>query len=406
METHTLYQLNEYIRRVIALNFDDKIWISAEISQVKFSRGNYYLDLIQKEENSDKIIAQSSAKLWYKNSLFIRTKFKDIFDSILDTGNEIRVKVGVEFSERYGLSLIIHDLDASFTIGKAELLKQEIISKLLQENLLDVNASLPLTPVLQNIAVISSETAAGYKDFMNHLDHNSYGYYFRTQLFHCAVQGTNVEHDVVDALGKIAEEKNKFDVVIIIRGGGSKLDLAGFDNYAIAKSIAQLPVPVLTGIGHEIDNTVADLVSHTSLKTPTAAADFLINHNLSFESRILDLGLKIQMNVKDKLAYQGKYLELYQEKIINIGKEKIRDHEHFLREAQQNIRFQTDQIIKKLDHKFDIYTQKLELLSPENVLKKGYAIIRQNDKIIKEKKAIDKNQAVEIQFTDGTIKIK
>ena len=167
METYSLYQLNEYIKRVIALNFKDSIWINAEISQVNLSRGNYYVDLIQKEEDSELIKAQSSAIIWFRKVAFLEKKFKSLFHSILDTGNEVRVKVKVNFSERYGFSLIIEDMDASYTLGKAEMLKQEILNKLKKEGLLFMNSSLELPLVLQKIAIISSPTAAGYKDFVS-----------------------------------------------------------------------------------------------------------------------------------------------------------------------------------------------------------------------------------------------
>ncbi|MBK8855130.1 MAG: exodeoxyribonuclease VII large subunit [Saprospiraceae bacterium] len=293
MSSYTLFELNEYIKRVIALNFQEPVWIECEISQVKESRGNFYLDFVQKKEDSDEVVAQSSGYLWYKSALFLKKKLGDLFGALLKDGTAVKIKVYIEFHERYGLKLNIEDIDPSFTIGQLEMLRQKIIQRLKEEGKLNSNKLIPIPSVVQKIAVISSETAAGYIDFVQQIQHNIYGYQFTHTLFSAALQGSNTEKEVTAALMNIYERADEFDIIVIIRGGGSKLDLAGFDNYLIAHTISVSPLPVIAGIGHEIDLTVTDIVSYFSAKTPTAVAAWLIDHNAGFESKISDKASQI-----------------------------------------------------------------------------------------------------------------
>jgi exodeoxyribonuclease VII large subunit len=402
LETYSLFQLNEYIKRVIALNFQDAVWINAEISQVKLSRSNYYLDLIEKEENTEVVKAKASAIIWYRKVSFLEKKFKSLFHSILDTGNEIRVKVSINFSERYGFSLVIEDLDASYTLGKAEMLKQEILDRLKKENLIYLNAQLDLPDVLQNIAVISSATAAGYKDFTSHLESNSYGYKFNVKLYSAAMQGQAVENEILAALEQIQHE-GPFDCVAIIRGGGAKLDLSAFDNYNIAKKIATSQLPIITGIGHDIDQSIADLVSHTDLKTPTAVADFIIETNLHFESRLMDIGHQIEMTYREIIQTNTGKLALLNEQLANTFV-RIRDQEgRKLSEIKLSLKHLTSAQLTRQGQLLDSFGKQLTLLSPENALKRGYSILRQGGKVVKSIKDIDLNKKLETQLVDGKL---
>ena len=403
METFSLYKLNEYIRRVIALNFDDTIWINAEISQVKYSRGNYYLDLIEKEEQSDNIKAKASAIIWYKKSIFLKKKFKDLFDSIIDTGNEIRIKIKVDFSERYGFTLLIEDLDVSYTLGKAEMLKQEILNKLNAENLIHLNGQLTLPIALQKIAIISSLTAAGYKDFLAQINTNSYGYHFETQLFESSMQGQLVEKELIAAIDNIEHSSYKFDCIVIIRGGGAKLDLSAFDNYAIAKRIADCQLPVITGIGHEIDNSITDIVSHTDLKTPTAVADFLIEKSLQVESTILDLGLRIQIAFREIMRSNDTQLQLLNDQVLSESQQFIQQKNQGLKEYRLKLEHFTNQTTISNSDLLMSLEKQIALLAPENVLKRGFAIVRQKGKAISSVKDINKGQPLESQFLDGKV---
>jgi exodeoxyribonuclease VII large subunit len=207
---HSLYELNEYIKRVVSLNFNETLWISCEISQANSSRGHYYLELDQKNEDSNEIIAQMSAVIWVKNFLFIKRKLGDVADLILVNGSQVLLKVKLDFNERYGLKLIIEDIDASYTIGQMEIARQKTLERLKKENLIHLNSQNDIPQVIQRIAVISSKTAAGYQDFIQHLTNNSYGYQYKTTLFQTAMQGINTEKELLQSMNQILENKEHF----------------------------------------------------------------------------------------------------------------------------------------------------------------------------------------------------
>ncbi|GLR16362.1 exodeoxyribonuclease 7 large subunit [Portibacter lacus] len=363
------------------------------------------MDLIQKEEHSDTIKAQASAIIWFKKAAFLEKKFKSLFKSILDTGNEVRVKVSISFSERYGFSLLIEDLDASYTLGKAEMVKQEILNKLKAENLLYVNAEIPLPAVLQNIAVISSETAAGYKDFLSHLRTNSYGYHYNITLYQAAMQGQAVENEVIASLDQI-EREGGYDCVVIIRGGGAKLDLSAFDNYNLAKRIAKCSLPVITGIGHDIDQSIADIVSHTDLKTPTAVADFLIETTLHFESRLIDIGQQIQITYKDILQAENNKLVLIYEQLKNSFSFRKQLEQNKLNELDLKLKHGSTLNLKSMKDLLVSFESQIDLLAPDKILQRGFAIVRQNGKVVKDVKKLDSNKEIETEFINGKIKSK
>ena len=224
--SYSLFELNEYIRRVFALNFQDAIWIRCEIAQINASRGHHYLNLIEKSAEGEHIIAQSSAVLWASKYRQLRRQHKKLLSELLQNGVAVLLQVKIDYDERYGLKLLIEDIDPSYTMGQMELKRQQILETLQQENLLGVNSQIPLPTAIQRVAIISSETAAGLQDYLNQIATNSYGYQLSNQLFPAAMQGANVEKEVLRQLKKIAFLKDNYDAVIIIRGGGSKLDLS------------------------------------------------------------------------------------------------------------------------------------------------------------------------------------
>lgn len=402
-QSYSLYELNEYIRRVIALNFTEPIWVNAEISQIKEVRGNVYLDLVYHDAKTNEITAQISAGIWYKSYLFLKNKLGHLLPSLLTVGTHVLVKVQVEFTERYGMKLIIEDLDPSFTIGQMEMNRQKILQKLYDDGLTQINKMKSLPTVIQKIAVLSSENAAGYIDFINHLTHNVYSYQFKIILYPVAMQGQNTEREVCHAFDVISSQDENFDCVLIIRGGGSKLDLAWFDNYNIGSKIAHSQLPVITGIGHDIDSTVADVVSHTSLKTPTAVADFILHHNADFESRIIEAVHWItqmttrsvrenQMSLQQTIQYlkfipkeilksSALKLDHLQQQLSLACKGKIKNHKDFLENAQKQIVLQ----------------------DPKNIMKKGYTIVRQNGRIVQRSHDYNTSISTEIEFFDGKI---
>lgn len=403
MEAHSLYELNEYVRRVIALNFREPVWIKAEASQIKQSRNNFYIDLVEKKEGKDEIIAQANAVIWARNYFFLKKKIGDLLDSILVDGAEILIKVRIDFSERYGLKLLIEDIDPSYTLGQAELRRQEIVDRLKAEGLDTKNAQIQLSPVLQKIAVLSSEKAAGYQDFVTQLETNTYGYHFDITLYPIVVQGNQVERELINALEQIHTDDNSFDCIVIVRGGGSKLDLSWFDTYEIGAAIANAELPVLTGIGHEIDYSVADMVAHTHLKTPTAVADYLIENNVLYESQMIDISKKIAVYAMERIYREKRALDGITQGIHAICTQRINYAFHDLEVAEKSL-FQLVQ--NRLDmERRDLSAKELlvEAMNPMGVLKRGFALVYKNGKAITSQKVIKKGENFEVELYDGKI---
>ena len=401
MEAYTLYDLNEYIRRVIALNFEEPIWIQCEIGQCKESRGQYYLELIEKDEASGEIKAKSSAIIWYKTFLFIKKKLGDLTNAILQDGSEIKIKVELDFNEKYGLKLVVLDIDPSYTIGQHELSKRKVYEQLKKEGILEINSTLALPSVIQNIAVVSSKTAAGLQDFMQELNDNSYGYNYNITLFNSSVQGGNAEREIVASLRDIKEKSDLYDCTVIIRGGGSKLDLSCFDSYNIAMEISRSQLPLVIGIGHDIDQTITDLVAHTSLKTPTAVASFLIEHNLNFEENILALQNEI-LFVADQIVGSSKADVEAKEVILSnlagrIIQKKILALDHLVLSIPEI----TQRVIQRQENKLDMVSRIISSNTIASVLKKGYVIVRQDGKHIPIKKELKNKKEIELEFIDG-----
>jgi len=304
----TLSELNELIKDAVENAFPVTVWVVAEISELKENRnGHCYLELIEKEV--DEIIARTRATIWSYTYRMLKPYFETTTGQFFTQGIKILVQVSVEFHPVFGLSLNIKDIDPVYTVGDMALQRKEIINRLQAEGVFDMNRELELPLVPQKIAVISSATAAGYQDFMNQLEDNESGFRFYVKLFQATMQGVETVPSVIHALEKIYLYEDFFDVVVIIRGGGATADLSSFDNYDLAYNITQFPLPVITGIGHEKDDTVIDLVSHTRLKTPTAVAEFLINGMERFYDRLIELENEIVQIVRDIVDFQQKKLE-------------------------------------------------------------------------------------------------
>lgn len=273
----TLKELNLLIKDTLQLSFPESLWVVAEIGELKTNQaGHCYIELVQKEDQADTIVARSRATIWSWQFRFIKPYFESTTGQTLAAGIKVLIAVSVEFHEVYGISLNIKDIDPTYTLGDMARKRQEIIKRLTDEGVIAMNSEIPLADIPSRIAIISSPTAAGYEDFINQLQNNSSGYQFYTKLFPAMMQGNDAAKSMINALDHIFEHEELFDVVVIIRGGGSQMDLNCFNDYDLAYHVAQFPLPVLTGIGHEKDESITDMVAHTKLKTPTAVAEFLI----------------------------------------------------------------------------------------------------------------------------------
>lgn len=406
MKSYSLHEVNEFLRRILALNLPEALWIRCEIAQVSEARGHHFLELVQKAEESDEIIAQASAVIWQGVYRKLRGKMGLIVNDLLQEGIEVQLKAKIDFNERYGLKFIIEDIDPTYTLGKLEMRRQQTIEALQQANLMGRNALAPLSPVLQRIAVLSSERAAGYQDFSAHLKNNPYNYQFHCQLFNTAMQGDQVQPEMLKQLSLIEKQKERFDCVVIIRGGGARLDLAAFDSLEPCRAVAQFPLPVLTGIGHDVDETVLDMVAHSALKTPTAVADFMINRNLLFESALVNYAQRLRVFGMQQLKNQMFLLQGLHQKLKLQSNRKLGEANRMLDFIDNQI---PDLIKFKLQdqrHQLDKLEKVVQLMSVEATLKRGFTITQKDGKILRSAEDVKSGDSLTTRFLDGEIQSK
>jgi exodeoxyribonuclease VII large subunit len=283
----TLYELNALVRETLELSMPNAYWVQAELAEVRERNGHCYMELVQMSP-AKQLVAKASARCWRNTWQLLRPHFERLTGQQLHAGMSVMLQVYPQFHEAYGFSWIVSDINPEFTMGDMARKRQEIIRQLKEEGVYDLQKELTIPLFAKRIAVISSETAAGYGDFCNQLTDNAYGFQFQTELFPAVMQGEQVESSVIAALDHINERIADFDVVVIIRGGGATTDLSGFDTLLLAENVANFPLPIITGIGHDRDESVLDMISHTRVKTPTAAAAFLIDHLAQVYERIED----------------------------------------------------------------------------------------------------------------------
>ncbi|MBK8564891.1 MAG: exodeoxyribonuclease VII large subunit [Saprospiraceae bacterium] len=399
--SHTLFEINEFIRRVITLNLPEPLWVRAELADVKVSRGHYYLDLVQKAEGSNEVIAQGQGVIWNKEYRKLQKKIGALLENLLQPGMEVLCFAKPEFHERYGMKLMVEDIDPAHTLGKLEIQRRETLAKLQKLGLLEKNGRLPMPVVLQRIAVLSSDKAAGFQDFLKHLNHNSFGYRIKLDFYQVAVQGTSVEKEVMSQLDVVAKCSTDYDCVAIIRGGGARLDLAAFDSLPLAISVANMPLPVLIGIGHDVDETVLDLVAHSSLKTPTAVADFILHRNLEFESKMANLGLAVKNLASAKINEQ-------QTKLYNLSqlldfqlKTNFRRYAQMLDYLQKELPLLTKRLIGNQQKTLGQMDKLVRLLGPETALKRGFAMVFHEERQLTDAANLKVGDEVRVQLKNG-----
>ncbi|MBN8680970.1 MAG: exodeoxyribonuclease VII large subunit [Chitinophagales bacterium] len=404
MHTHSLFELNEHIRRIMALNFQQPLWIVAELAQIGESRGHRYLDLVQKDPATDDIIAQAQAAIWASEFRQINARMPQGLPPLLQEGLELRMFVRPEFHERYGFKLHITDIDPAHTFGQLDIRRRQTIQTLRELGLLDLNRSLTLPPVLQRIAVISSETAAGLQDFREHLEGNNFGYTFDCQYFTASVQGKNAETELLAALREVVVNSARFDAVVIVRGGGAKLDLMVFDALELCQTAARLPLPLLTGIGHDVDESVLDMVAHTALKTPTAVADFLVQHNLIFEGEVLEAAQTLEQIALNTLKYAQLELDRVETTLQFSAREHTRRRAYELDSVQQTIPLLTRNLIQRQQQTLDQYLALCQSMHPNQVLQRGYSITRKNGRALQSPLDANTGDLLDIQLSEGHLK--
>lgn len=448
-EKLTLTELQLIIKDSLYLALPDFYWLVAEISEIKENyAGHCYLELVEKHADDRNVRARARAIIWNTRYRLLKSLFENVTGESLKTGIKILIRVKIDYNEIYGLSLIVSDIDPSYTVGEMAIKRQMILKRLEEEGVITMNKEHEFPFVPRRIAVISSATAAGWSDFSRHLRENHHGYVFYTALFEAVMQGAESERSITEAFDRIAENISHFDLVAIIRGGGSQSDLSWFDNYNIAYYVTQFPIPVITGIGHEKDVSVTDIVAFKALRTPTAVADFLINSVAEAEIRLTELGnriadksrsiitgyrditavflSKLKPVAKLAIADQKELLSNRIMGILNIGKEYLTkagfipenlksrlkissascvlSKKTYLEKSILDLMNYSVKTIENQKTKLTALENSLGILNPANVLKRGYTLTSINGIIIRSIQDAKKDDILETRLFDGKIK--
>lgn len=415
--THlSLFELTNLIKSELEKNLEPSYWVIAEISEMRLNpKGHCYMELVDKE--GQYVTSKIRANIWAYTYRNLSAWFEAITKTPLQSGIKVLLNVQVQYHELYGISLNIKDIDPNFTLGERARKRQEVIQKLQDEGIFDINKELQLPYVPQRIAIISSETAAGYGDFKNQIEQNTRGYFFKIKLFQSLMQGDQAPKAIISALHQINDDIGKFDLVVIIRGGGSQVDLDCFDDYELASHIAQFPLPIITGIGHERDETIADLVANTQMKTPTAVAEFLISGIERYDDSLNEMIYRLEKSGKNIIQNSAYNITHLGYNLQSATKEIVHRSESILTQEKLKLKYATYEFLKsenrKIDHfgtplnrainqrlkvaekKLEGLKKQLNLLNPKSVLKRGYSITLLNGKPISEGQEIKAGEELE-----------
>lgn len=401
-ESYSLSELLGQVGGALEKQLPGSYWVIAEIMELRENR-HCYLELIEKSEENDSLLARVRATIWASRYGMLRPYFEASSGTPLKSGIKILCKASVAFHPVYGLSLNITDLDPSYTLGDLARKKQEVILRLRREGVFDMNRELPFPPVPQRIAVISSETAAGYGDFMETVRNNRHGFHFHTTLFPAVMQGEEAPGSITSAMEQVFESESEFDCVVLIRGGGGKADLESFNHYELAYFITQFPLPVLTGIGHERDESVADMVAHHALKTPTAVAEFLVDQLLAFEFKLSGLLDRLSASVRIRVQAGHARLERTGRDLLHLSRGLIRQHSEKLRQMELGVRKDCASRMERSREYLALLEKRTELIDPGTILKRGYSISLQNGKAVTSIRNIHPESMLETRLYQGTI---
>lgn len=409
---YSLLELNSLVREAIENALPMEYWVEAELSECRESRGHCYMELIQKDELSATPIAKAQAKCWANKWLTIRPYFERTTGQQLHIGMKVLLKVYPQFHEAYGFSWIVTDIDPTYTLGDMARKRQEIIQKLKAEGVFDLQKELQLPVFCQHIAVISSQTAAGYGDFCNQLADNPYSFKFETQLFPAIMQGESIGQSIIAALERIYQMQTEdlelrtslFDCVVIIRGGGATSDMSGFDTLALAENVANFPIPIITGIGHDRDESVLDMVSHTRVKTPTAAAALLIDHLKAVQETIEGAQSMITHYVQQKLSIANSHLSIISESIPRLFSVVKTRQEAKIDALYTRMPMLIERRLTTESHRLQLIDEKLKALDPALLLARGYSITLHNGKSVRDPQQLQPGDEIETRVEKGIIK--
>lgn len=424
----TLYELNCMVADTIDATLARSYWVEAELSEVRENRGHCYMELIEKDENGNVPVARASAKCWRNVWSVIMPYFVRITGQQVHSGMKLMLQVHAQFHPQYGFSWIVDDINPEFTMGDMMRKRQEIVRRLKEEGVFDLQKELRLPMFASRIAVISSETAAGYGDFCNQLETNEYGFKFHIELFQTVMQGGQVESGIISALDRINGREDEFDAVVIIRGGGATADLSGFDTLELAENVANFPLPVITGIGHERDESVLDMVAFLRVKTPTAAASFLIGQLAATLARVENAQRTLAEGVRRKLETEKMRLRHFGSHIPVLfslvrTKQEARLDALFHRLAERmgeslhrsafHLEALMHQVLPPLhlrlseaSHQLEMLDQRVRLLDPSLLLKRGYSITLHNGRAVRSAGELKAGDVITTRFAEGEIESK
>ena len=421
----SLYELNGLVSAVIETTLNKEYWVEAELSEVREVRGHCFMELVQKDENTHTPVAKASAKCWKSTWMLVKPYFERVTGQVMHAGMKVLLRVYANFHEAYGFSWIVTDINPEYTMGDLARRRLAIIRQLKEEGVYDLQRELRLPLFAQRIAVISSEGAAGYGDFCHQLENNGYGFQFDVTLFPAVMQGEQVEDSIVCALDSINTRIDDFDVVVIIRGGGATSDLSGFDTLCLAENVANFPLPIITGIGHERDESILDMVSHTRVKTPTAAASFLIDHLATVQRHLDDVRQQLVTTVLgrldaerlriNKLGTQIPLLatEVLKHEEVRLGRMKVlveqavgmglQKRESDLKQLRLQLKSTAESALQSQVSRLRELELKVQQLDPERMLHYGYSITMKGGRVVRDASALADGDELLTKLAKGNV---
>ena len=399
----TLYELNSMVRENLERTMPDTWWVEAELSEMREVRGNCYMELVQKAPHGNTPLAKASAKCWRSAWPMVAAHFVRVAGCVPCVGMQVLLQVYAQFHEQYGFSWIVTDIDPTYTLGDMARKRREVVEKLKEEGVFDLNRQLQLPLFAQRIAVVSSTNAAGYGDFCRQLADNAYGFAFKVKLFAAVMQGEQVEPSVIAALTAIYEEADEFDAVVIIRGGGATSDLSGFDTLALAEHVANFPLPVITGIGHDRDETVLDLVAFANVKTPTAAATFFIEHSAAVSERVEQLSLRMVNALRRRMEAERARVQRMANVLVPVVKACIVGQRHRIDMMAQRMPHLLKARIREEEHRLQLLAQRMEAADPARLLSRGFSITLHEGRVVTNAMQLHEGDRIVTRLAHGEV---
>lgn len=399
----TLLELNGLVRNAIEMSLPDEYWVEAELSECREHGGHCYMELIEKDDSTNTPVARASAKCWRQTWQMLRPHFERATGQPLRAGMKVLLHVYAQYHEAYGFSWIVSDIDPTYTIGDMARKRQEIIRQLKEEGIFDMQRELCIPLFAQRIAVISAPNAAGYGDFCRHLEDNDYGFHFDVTLFPAIMQGEQVEQSIIAALNSVYQCINTIDVVVIIRGGGATADLSGFDTLALAENVAQFLLPIITGIGHDRDESILDMVSHLRVKTPTAAAAFLVDNLKHVLERIERAETFIDHYVTDHIRQQQQRISHLATLIPTLAMRTLIDGRHRIELLENRLPVAIRRRLTDQQHLLERITLQLQGFDPRLLLARGYSITIKDGHAVRDPQQLHPGDEIETRVEKGTI---